>query len=413
MDNGDPWASDGSDDSSADDSINVHSMAAEAVAAAKRRASRQDEDASHRALPPPVTSNVTPLGLAGLAPLAPHQRTAAPPAALVAAPTAPATALGIPSGARVEARYRGRSHWFRGVVRDRAAAGGGYTYSVEYDDGEVECGVSSDFVRVDPLAARSPAPALASRDEAYVSISRSPTGQLLMRAPLVVVEAPPRPPVAAARRVDPATGRLVVGAAVEANFAASGVWHGAVVTAVHVNERQWERAAKQNGAANAEDATTYDVRYADGYKSSSLAPSLLRTADKSTTAAEERFDPSAATTLRRAALAAPRDGAAGASSARASPSSTRAARRSLELHDDDAAHPLRRALQSSTIAITISSRVKVNFADCGQLYAGEVVWVHTDGSLDVRYEGPLFISVCVSCSFRVCSSLLSFLQCAM
>ena len=47
-------------------------------------------------------------------------------------------------GAKVEARYRGRSKWYKGKVdRDR----GDGTYDIAYDDGERETRVSKDLIK--------------------------------------------------------------------------------------------------------------------------------------------------------------------------------------------------------------------------------------------------------------------------
>ena len=51
---------------------------------------------------------------------------------------------GLSEGARVEARYRGKSKWYAGKV-GRAHADG--TYDVDYDDGEAERNVRAELVR--------------------------------------------------------------------------------------------------------------------------------------------------------------------------------------------------------------------------------------------------------------------------
>ena len=367
-DGDDEWGSDSS--ASSDDGDEAAPVPSSTIAAAAVAALKQRQATAAAATPETTAAAPPSLPATGLPP-PPSPLPPAPAVVAAVEKLMPAAALGIPVEGRVEARYRGRAHWFRGKVVDRAASGGGYLYSIAYDDGEVETGVSSDFVRIDPLAAVAP-PTPSSRDERYVSITHSP-GHPQPAAPALK----PAPPVAC---VNAETGRLVVGAVVESNFADSGVWHSATITAVNVNESQWNRNLRRDGAATASDATTYDIRYADGYASRRVAPTLLRSAP---TSVGPRFDALAATKLRRAAALADAKGGGEVASDGGGGAEKIVA---LTLGDDGAAHPMRRALRSDLIAITLRSKVKVNFAHCGQLYAGEVVWIHTDGSLDVRYE---------------------------
>ena len=47
-------------------------------------------------------------------------------------------------GARVEAKFRGKSKWYKGKITKHNPDG---TYNIEYDDGDTELRVKSDHVR--------------------------------------------------------------------------------------------------------------------------------------------------------------------------------------------------------------------------------------------------------------------------
>lgn len=77
-------------------------------------------------------------------------------AAVVPGAAAGAAAAAFPVGARVEVRYRRGGEWLPAVVRSAAArlaagagqaAGHSYVYSVRYEDGDAEDGVTSDCIR--------------------------------------------------------------------------------------------------------------------------------------------------------------------------------------------------------------------------------------------------------------------------
>ena len=78
---------------------------------------------------------------------------------------APAPAPAAPSGkyavgAKVEARYRGKKKWYAGEVTKVD----GDTYSITYEDGDVEDNVAEELIRAVEEAAPAPAPAAAAEE---------------------------------------------------------------------------------------------------------------------------------------------------------------------------------------------------------------------------------------------------------
>ena len=89
------------------------------------------------------------------------ERLSSPAAAFTIPPPAPAAASGkYAVGAKVEARYRGKKKWYAGEVTKVD----GDTYSITYEDGDVEDGVAEELIRAVEEAAPAPAPASAAEE---------------------------------------------------------------------------------------------------------------------------------------------------------------------------------------------------------------------------------------------------------
>jgi hypothetical protein len=196
---------------------------------------------------------------------------------------APAPAPAAPSGkyavgTKVEARYRGKKKWYAGEVTKI----NGDTYSITYEDGDVEDGVAEELIRVVEEAAPAPAPAAAA-DEAdgkyavgakvecrYKGKKRYYPGRVasysggeysidyddgekesgVAEELIRVVEEAPAPAPAAA------SGKYAVGAKVEARYRGKKKWYAGEIT-------------KADGA-------TYSVTYEDGDVEDNLAEELIR-----------------------------------------------------------------------------------------------------------------------------------------
>ena len=139
-------------------------------------------------------------------------------------------------GEEVEARYRGKSKWYPGVVTNRNYDG---TFDITYDDGDVERRVKPSFVRPKGRAKQE------SSSSRFRETSTSPRRRVSPRRE--------------SSRSKANNGQFARGDVVEARFKGKAKYYRGRIFRV-----------KDNG--------TYDIRYDDGDTEHSVDPSLIREA---------------------------------------------------------------------------------------------------------------------------------------
>ncbi|CAM9112855.1 unnamed protein product [Phaeothamnion confervicola] len=239
-------------------------------------------------------SAVTPAAIAKAAeaPVAASFAAAANSTRMPGAPAASAGAALLTPGSRVEARYRGRARYFRGVV---TAANGDGTFDVRYDDGETESGIDPGLVRL--LAGRGTAAVVAVPAEAEATLAAAAmapvaaaTGAAAQGAASETEDTAPRAAAASPQPAFPA------GALVDARYRGGARFFPGVVVAVYPDG-------------------TCDVTYDDGDYEMRVAPEMLRS--RPATAAVSGPVPAAAASVEELAAVVAAAGADGITAAAA------------------------------------------------------------------------------------------------
>ncbi|KAH8060043.1 tudor domain-containing protein [Aureococcus anophagefferens] len=195
-------------------------------------------------------------------------------ALIKASAAAPAPAAGkggaFPVGAKVEAKYRGKSKYYAGVI---AADNGDGTYNIDYDDGEKETKVAEALIKA---SAAAPAPAATGTGGAFAVEARY-RGKSKFYAGVIAVdngdgtynidyddgekETKVAEALIKASAAAPAAtgtgGAFAVGAKVEARYRGKSKYYAGVI-------------AVDNGDG------TYNIDYDDGEKESKVAEALIK-----------------------------------------------------------------------------------------------------------------------------------------
>jgi hypothetical protein len=153
----------------------------------------------------------------------------------------------FPAGAAIEARYRGKATYYPGKIRRYL---GCWLYDVDYDDGEKECGVKQEWIRVvepsraaggvggEPAKANKPHPAKSGRAEGEKETSSARR------------ESPPQPVVFSAPQFSEGT-------AVEVQYLGKAKFYSGRITRACVDG-------------------SYDIAYDDGEKESGVKGEFIR-----------------------------------------------------------------------------------------------------------------------------------------